>query len=136
MSYGAAGALQKAVFQALSADAALAALVGGAIFDAPPQGSVPPVYVSLGPEVVRDRSDQATGGARHDFTVSVVTDADGFMGAKTVAAAVSDVLAAEIPALERGALVALFFLKARAAREAAGTVRRIDLTFRALVDDD
>ena len=45
MSYAVSGALQAAVFAALSGDAALAALVGSAIYDAVPAGTVPDLYV-------------------------------------------------------------------------------------------
>ena len=57
MSYGMAAALQAAIWQRLSADPALAALVGGAIYDAAPQGTVPDLYVILGPEDVRERGE-------------------------------------------------------------------------------
>jgi len=136
MSYAVSSALQKAVFTTLTGDAALAALVGTAIFDAPPSGTVPTTYVTLGPEEVRDLSDKSGQGARHDFSVSVVTDADGFQAAKDVAGAVSDALMAGLPALERGRVITLNFLKARARREEAGQIRRIDLTFRARVHDE
>ena len=52
------------------------------------------------------------------------------------AGAVSDALMAGLPALERGRVITLNFLKARARREEAGQIRRIDLTFRARVHDD
>ena len=136
MSYGMAAALQVAVYQALSADGALAALIGGAVYDMVPAGSVPPVYVVLGAEDVRDASDKSGAGARHDFTVSVVACASGFHMAKTVAAAVSDALVDADLALERGRLVSLEFQRARARREGAGQLRRIDLRFRARIEDD
>lgn len=136
MSYGMAAALQEAVFQRLSGDAVLAGLVGGAVYDVMPSGPLPPLYVSLGPEEVRDASDKTGGGARHDFTVSVVADGSGFHAAKTVAAAISDALVGgELP-LARGRLVALNFLRARASREGTGQLRRIDLRFRARIDDE
>ncbi|EAQ01247.1 hypothetical protein OB2597_04565 [Pseudooceanicola batsensis HTCC2597] len=136
MTYALSVALQKAVYAALSADAALQALVGTAVFDAPPAGSIPALYVSLGPERARERSDRTVQGARHDFVISVVTDAGGFQEAKAVAGAVSDVLASALPALDRGRVVTLNFVKARARRDEAGQQRRIDMTFRALLDDD
>ncbi|OWU85310.1 gene transfer agent protein [Oceanicola sp. 22II-s10i] len=136
MSYAVSPALQKAVYETLAGDVALGALVGTAIFDAPPVGTVPETYVTLGPETVRDRSDGSGGGALHDLAVSVVTAADGFQAAKAVAVAVNDALAAGLPALDRGRLVRLDFLKARARREEAGQIRRIDLSFRARVEDD
>jgi hypothetical protein len=136
MSYGMAAALQGAVFQTLVADTALAGLVGTDIYDALPSGAVPPLFVALGPEVVRDRSDKTGAGAEHEFTVSVITDASGFAAAKLVAAAVSDALVDAPLVLARGTLVALNFLRAKALRVGAADQRRIDLTFKALVEDD
>lgn len=135
MSYASGAALQAAVFQRLAADAALAALVGTAIFDAVPPGTVTGTYVSLGPEDVRDASDTTGGGALHEFTVSVVTDASGFLQAKAVAVAVSDALTGAPLVLARGHLVGLWFLKARARRVQTGEMRRIDLSFRARIED-
>jgi len=135
MSYGVSAALQEAVYGALNGDTILASFVGGAIFDAEPSGVLPSLYVTLGAENVRASSDVTAGGAIHEFVVSVVTDAAGFSGAKTVAAAVSDVLVDADLNLSRGALVSCRFFKARAVRDEAGVTRRIDLTFRARVDD-
>lgn len=135
MSYGVGAALQAAVYQRLMADSALDALVGSAIYDAVPPGTVTGTYVSLGPEDARDRSDKTGRGAEHDFVVSVVTDAAGFQLAKAVAAAVSDTLVDATLVLARGRLVGLWFLRARARRVEDGDVRRIDLSFRARVEE-
>lgn len=135
MSYGAAAALQAAIYQRLMADTALDALVGSAIYDAVPPGTALGTYVSLGPEVVRDASSQTERGAIHEFSVSVVTDAAGFQNAKAVAAAVSDALTGATLVLARGHLVGLWFLRARARRVEEADVRRIDLFFRARVQD-
>jgi len=136
MSYGVAAALQAAVYQHLAADTALASLVGAAIYDAVPAGTAQGTFVSIGPEDVRDRSDKSGGGAEHDFVVSVITDLAGFATAKAAATAVSDALIGAPLVLTRGALVGLWFLKAVARRGDRGLVRRIDLTFRARVEDN
>lgn len=136
MSYGVSSALQAAVYQHLAADGALAALVGTAIYDALPGGSLPSTYVTLGPETVRERSDKTGNGAEHTLTVSVVTDTAGFQAAKDVAAAVSDALVDADLALARGSLIYLNFDRAVARLEGTGTQRRIDLRFRARVQDD
>lgn len=134
MSYGVSAALQGAVYQRLTGDAALTALVGSAIYDALPSGTLPDLYVSLGPEEARDRSDKTGAGALHLFTISVVSAAAGFQAAKDAAAAVSDALVDAPLSLTRGTLVSLQFDRARAQRLTDGT-RRIDLRFRARVDD-
>ncbi|PYE85717.1 DUF3168 domain-containing protein [Pseudoroseicyclus aestuarii] len=135
MSYGAGEALQGAVYQRLPGWPALTDLVGGAIYDAVPAGALPALYVALGPDLARDRSDISGSGAEHEFTVSVVTEAAGFAGAKAVAAAVSDALVGADLALARGRLVALGFYRAKAQRIDGGARRRIELSFRARVDD-
>lgn len=135
MSYGVAAALQAAIYQRLMADSALDALVAGAIYDSAPPGTVTGTYVSIGPEDVRDASDQVGRGAFHEFVVSVVTDQAGFQTAKAAAAAVSDALTGATLVLGRGRLVGLWFLKARARRVEKADTRRIDLTFRARIED-
>jgi len=135
MSYGAAAALQAAIYQRLVANSALGALVGSAIYDAAPPGNPAGTYVSIGPEVVRDKSCQTVRGAEHEFSVSVVTDAAGFQAAKAAAVAVSDALGGAPLLLARGRLVGLWFLRARARRVEAADIRRIDLFFKARVED-
>jgi hypothetical protein len=135
MSYGTASALQAAIYQRLTADSVLDALVGNAIYDSMPPGTTTGTYVSIGPEDVRDASDQVGRGAFHEFVVSVVTDEAGFQLAKQVAGAVSDALTGATLVLARGRLVGLWFLQARARRVGEADERRIDLTFRARVED-
>ena len=135
MSYAMAAALQEAVFARLSGDAGVTALVGGAVYDALPSGTVPALYVVLGQEDARARADGSGLGAWHRFTVSIVSDGTGFHAAKQVAAAVSDALVDADLSLSRGRLVALHFWRARARREGSGNLRRVDLTFRARVDE-
>ncbi|WP_305968421.1 MULTISPECIES: DUF3168 domain-containing protein [unclassified Mameliella] len=135
MSYAVASALQASVFARLQGDAVLGALVGGDIYDALPTGTLPPIYVALGPETAKDAGDKSGAGAWHRFVVSVVTSKSGFQTAKDAAAAVSDALHGADLALTRGHLVGLWFERAKAKRESRG-LRCIDLTFRARVEDD
>lgn len=132
MSYGMAAALQAAVFQHLAADAALASV---AIFDAVPAGTAPGTFVLIGSEDVRDQSDKTGQGAEHRFDVSVISDAAGFQVAKEIAAAISDALVDAPLVLARGRLVGLRFQRAVARRLSEGAVRRIDLTFRARLEE-
>ena len=136
MSYGVSSALQAAVFQTLSNDPGVSALVGSAIYDALPSGTLPALYIVLGSEEVRDASDKSGGGALHEFTITVVTESAGFSSAKVLAAAVSDALVDAPLTLTRGALVSLNFYKAKAARVGTGDMRQINLIFRARVADD
>lgn len=135
MSYGVSAALQQAVYQKLASDLALGSLVGTAIYDTIPSGALPDIYVSLGPEEVRDRSDQSGSGANHVFIVSIITTIAGFSVAKTVGAAISDALHRADLVLTRGHLIGLNFVRADAKRVGTGDTRRIDLRFRARVED-
>ncbi|TBN43698.1 DUF3168 domain-containing protein [Paracoccus subflavus] len=137
MSFAASVALQGAVYQQLRTDPALQDLVGDAIFDAMPVETPNGVFVSLGPEEVRNAGDVTAAGSRHDFIVSVLSGADqgvGFAAVKAAAAAVADALDQAQLALSRGRLTALWFLRARARRVENGAARRVDLTFRARID--
>jgi len=136
MSYAMASALQEAVFLHLEAEPNVVALVGDAIYDTAPAGALPGTYVTIGPEDVRDRSDCTQAAAAHDFTISVVTDSAGFQKVKAVASAISDALIDAPLTLSRGRLVGLNFLRAKADRLAKGTQRKVDLRFRALVEDN
>jgi Ni,Fe-hydrogenase maturation factor len=127
MSYGAAAALQAAVYQRLTGYPALA---GVSIVDAIPAGASPGSFVLIGPEVVTDQSDKSGAGAEHRFDISVISDATGFLSAKIIAAAVLDANLA----LGSGTLVSLRFQRAVARRIDQGDVRRIDLSFRARIE--
>jgi hypothetical protein len=135
MSYAMSSALQSAVFAALSANVAVSAIVGDAIYDALPTGVLPGLYISLGPETVRVADDKTGQGAVHLFVLSVITDVPGFSAAKQAAGAVCDVLHDADLTLTRGRLVSMRFERARAGKIEKGAGRKIDLTFRARVED-
>lgn len=136
MSYALSAALQKGVYDLLAGDAEVAALSGGAIYDALPTGAVPDLFVSLGAERAETQTDSTGAVSRHRFTVSVIaTDPGGFLRAKALAGAVGEALAGALPVLERGRVIALDFERADARRVSAGARRRIDLRFVARVED-
>ena len=138
MSLALSGELQGAIYGALSGDLALAALVGAEIYDAPlPIGGALPLgeHVTLGEEVVKPFGSATSSGGVHDFDVVVHSTANGFAAAKLVAAAVDAVLVdANLP-LVGGHLVSLRFVKAKAKRGIAPELRRIEMRFRAVVED-
>jgi len=136
MSYAVSAALQSAVFSTVATDPGVIAVVGDAVYDAIPSGTLPGLYISLGPENVRAEDDKTGSGSVHRFVVSVVTDVPGFRAAKEAAGAVSDALHEADLTLTRGILVSLQFQRARAFKIEKGTGRRIDLTFRARVEDN
>ena len=131
MSYTSGAALQAAVYQHLAGDALLAALAAGGIHDAPAPGPPSGNHVVLGAEEVIDRSDVSGPGAEHRFTLSILSDAPGFQRAKEIAARIGVILPHAELALSQGRLVDLWFHQAQARRVEGGTLRRIDLRFRA-----
>lgn len=135
MSYSVARALQEAVFAAVAGDATVQSLIGTNVFDALPGGTLPATYVLLGDETVVASGDSSGSGARHDIQISVLSDAAGFAIGKDVAAAISACLADADLTLTEGSLSSIYFLKARAKRGTGTDARRIDLWFRARVDD-
>jgi hypothetical protein len=132
MSYGQAAALQAAVYQHLTA---LPVLAGVPVVDAIPKGQGAGTFVLIGSEEVRDLSDASGSGAEHLFAISVISEAAGFHTAKDLAVAISDALNNVSLVLSRGRLVGLWFQRATARRRDDGRVRRIDMTFRARVED-
>lgn len=131
MSYGAAAALQAAIYSLLSTAPELA---GVSIVDAMPAGGGNGTFVLIGPEDVVDQSDKSGQGAEHRILVSVISDANGFLAAKTVAMAVSDCLVDAQPPMTVGRVVGIRFVKAAAKRLEDGDVRRVDLTFRVRIE--
>lgn len=132
MSYGVAAALQAAIYARLTAASELS---GIAVLDAVPSGGGTGTFILIGPEQVLDKSDHSGGGAEHRLVISVISDAAGFQDAKTAAVAVSDAIVDAPLTLSRGRLVGLHFQRASAKRLDEGATRRIDLTFRARVED-
>ncbi|MEM6487345.1 MAG: DUF3168 domain-containing protein, partial [Pseudomonadota bacterium] len=105
----------------------------------PPQpqdaASAPP-YAVIGDESVQDFSSQDRGGAAHTLGISVFASERSFAQAKQLAGAISDALTGAAPALARGRVVHVHFVSARTRREERDRLRRIDLRFRVLVEDD
>jgi hypothetical protein len=131
--------LQAAVYQRLAADVALAGLIDGAIFDAPPdgpRGADAPDHLLIGEERIRPNDSMTSRGALHDFSVTVHSARDGFERAKRIAAAVCESLVDAELDLVGGRVVALRFLRATAERGRAPDKRRIALRFRAVVDQN
>lgn len=132
MSYAASAALQSAIFTRLTAAPALA---GVHVVDALPPGTPAGSFVLLGPELALDQSDKTGAGAEHRLEIAVISDAAGFLPAKNIAAAICDTLLGAALPLAVGRLVSLQFLRASAQRLDDGTARRIDLQFRARIQN-
>ena len=138
MTYALAWPLQEGIYQCLTGDAAVSALVGSRIYDAAlPKDAEPEpdgVYLTLGDEVTRDWSTATDQGAAHLVTVSVHAPRHGFSDAKIAAGAVSDALLNTPVGMSRGRVVLISFVDART-RRTGSALRRIDLRFRVITED-
>jgi hypothetical protein len=127
-------ALQVEIYSTLSANTALGTLVGTHIYDAVPNGELASNYVLLGEGKVTNRGDYTGKAGRHDITISVVSNANGFSDAKLIASEICDILDENPMTLSVGNLRRIQFRSARVRRNTGATERRIDVVFRALID--
>lgn len=138
MTYALAWPLQEAVFQLLSSDSALMALVGG-IYDAAPQqvsdAAPDGLYVTIGDEIAEDWSTASDIGVLHTVLISVHAPRRGFADAKQVAGQISDLMLGSDMTPSRGQIIQTRFIDARTARAENDALRRIDLRFRVTLED-
>ncbi|MEM1360144.1 MAG: DUF3168 domain-containing protein [Pseudomonadota bacterium] len=135
MSYQAAAALQRALFQHLTAADVPTDLADVPVVDSLIAGALPETYVALGPERVRDASTKTTRGAEHRVIINVTSAKGGFQKVKQIAGAVCVQLDKTLPTLDVGTLCAFDFVRAQAARGQSGAARGIELIFRAVIDE-
>ena len=132
MSVLRSGALQEALYSALTGDAAVASLTGGRIYDEPLHLDAPTAdpgpYVTLGDERVRPWNAIGLRGGIHETDVSVHAPEGGYAAAKEIAAEVDRVVAEAALTLPDGRVVTRLLRGARA-RRVAEQGRRIDLRF-------
>ncbi|MDO8838512.1 MAG: DUF3168 domain-containing protein [Parvibaculum sp.] len=127
-------ALQKAVYAALAADAALAALVAARIYDNPPDDVGLP-YLTLGESETRDWSTGESRGAEHLLSLHAFSRRGGRAEAKEILAAVGARLHDAALTLEGHALVNLRLRDSETRREADGTTWRGTIRFRAVTEE-
>jgi hypothetical protein len=130
----AAQALQTAVFEALAADAALEALLGGAkIFDGAPRNAEAP-YAYLGEVTMRDWSTSTETGFEVSFAVVAWSRRPGRAEALTIAERVREILDGAALALDGFRLVNLRHVASETARNEKPEGRRAVARFRAVVE--
>jgi hypothetical protein len=139
MTYALSWPLQEGVFQLLSTDVGVAALVGARVYDAPPplDAEVDPdgIYVTIGDESAQDWSTATDNGASHLLTIAVHAQRRGFAEAKQAAGAISDAMLGGGIAMSRGRAVLVRFVDARTRRGEGDALRRVDMRFRITVED-
>lgn len=132
----AAAALQKGVFGALSGDAPLAALLGGAkVFDGVPAGTAFP-YVSFGRASVFDWSTATEGGAEVLFSLHVWSQAKGAREAQAIMERVGARLDAGLGALDGHRLINLRLVSSETRFDEKAPAQRGTLRFRAVLEPE
>ena len=100
------------------------------VFDAPPEGTEPDLWVHLGEGQVDDAPDTGGSVSRHKVLVTVGTRPGGFAAAKGLAAMLADALGG----VELAGLVSLRAERMRTRVVRGG--RRVVLTVRAVIDHE
>lgn len=130
MSADSAWELQKAVYNALVADATLAAMIAG-VYDHAPQGAAFP-YLVIGESTARPWGAAGLDGIEATLAVHVWSRARGLREVKTIAAEVYRILHDANLALTGHTLVSLRFAFSESALEADGITRHGVISFRAV----
>jgi Protein of unknown function (DUF3168) len=126
--------LQKAVYAALSSDATLTTLLGGAnIHDAAPQDAAFP-YVVIDQMQVRDWSTGTEGGAEHMLTLHVWSDYAGKREAYEIADGIRATLDGAMLPLEDHRLINLRHQYSELKRDEDGQTHHGVLRFRAVTE--
>jgi len=109
--------LQKAVVAHLSADPALAELIG--VYDGPPPRAAFP-YAAIGDGLVTDWSTKTEAGREVRFAVTLWDDGEVPARLHRLTGAVEAAMATLPRTLDRGRIISLVFLRTRIARDPAG----------------
>jgi hypothetical protein len=134
MPTAASAALRAAVHDALAANAALAALLGGPkVYDEPPRGAAFP-YVTLGETRVADYSTGDDWGEEHQMTLHAWSRQGGTREAHLIAGALLEALDDAPLTLTDHHLVNLRFAVADIRREADGRTYHALVRFRAVTE--
>jgi len=130
----AALAVQTALYGALSTDAALTALLGGArIFDHVPVKAAYP-YVVVGPWRTTEPASFGAGLREHRFALTVFAHARGRKTSRAITAEVRRVLDGADLAPADHALISLSLLSTETAREQRPAIYRTTLQWRAVTE--
>ncbi len=134
MSTAASAALRAAVHDALAADAALSALLGGPkIYDEPPRTAAFP-YVTLGEARISDYSTGDGPGKEHQLTLHAWSRQGGHAQAHMIAGALLQALDDAPLTLTDHTLVNFRFAVADVRREADGRTYHALVRFRAVTE--
>jgi len=127
--------LQKAIFTALSGDAALATLIGDPprIYDDPPGGAELP-YVQIGDGTESDWGTSSGEGAEHQLTIHAWSRNGGRMETRAILASIHDALHEAPLTVESNRLINLRFLLSQVWREGDGETYHGMARYRAVTE--
>ena len=131
-----AWALQQALYEALRTNPAVTAIVGDRIVDNPVEALAPAgPAILLGEERIAPWGSSTDRGAEHRVTIVLVAPMGGFGVLKRLAASVSDAVLGPLT-LNTGRIVLSRFIAGRAHRRGSDGLRRVDLQFLLVIEDD
>lgn len=134
MPIAASAALRAAVHDALAADSALTALLGGPkVYDEPPRAAAFP-YVTLGETRIADWSTGDSGGQEHQLTLHAWSRQGGHAQAHLIAGALLQALDDAALSLAEHRLVNFRFAVADVRREGDGRTYHALVRFRAVTE--
>ena len=133
MTLSACWELQKALHAALVADAALSSLVGGRVFDRPPQDADFP-FVTLGDSEVEPDGGGSEGAAIHRLALSVWSRGRGRRETKEIMSAADAALRDASLPMTGHVLVNLYLERASVAYASEAEALRGRLIFRAYTE--
>ena len=125
--------LKIAIRTHLLADADVVSKVGASVFDTPPRGAVPP-YLHFGDVLTRDNGTVEREGAVVEIDLVVLTSERGTAEALGIAAALEQALRQPLPALAGHRLVSLEHRQTALRHDAAASLTRATLRYRAFTE--
>ena len=128
-------AVQAFIYDRLSGDAALTALVGTAIYDTAPTDSPPDISVLIGAEEVLDASDKTGSADLHRAEIEIIARTSGFAAAKDVALAVRKSLDNASGIAGSGSITRVQFRRAQSLRDTTDGLRRVRMRFDIFYDE-
>jgi len=124
--------LQKTLYQILTGDSTLLAMISG-VFDRPIQGTPTP-YITLGEASIHDWSSKTTEGAEHQVRIHIWSREGGRKEAAAIMQRVHSLLHQASPTVEGHALVLMRFISSEIGLENDGFTYHGIMQFRALLE--
>lgn len=124
--------LQKAIYQKLTGDSALMALVSG-VFDRPPQGQSYP-YITIGESSIGDWSTKTSNGTEQLLTLHIWSREGGKKQAELIAEKVHGLLHVPTMPVDGQILVLMRFISSALSLENDGATYHGIMRFRALLE--